>query len=575
MPSRLLPKKALKARPLVVIDLSDRMTRAIVLQWIGEDFAVRDYSFIEAPGLLSNMTRGELAAHLRTLVGSLRIKCHNAILVLGMQDVLVRWLELPRSHDTDFREMVKLNTGKYFQQDASQLVLDCFSVTGNFTGNSTTAKDAHVVAVAVKQQLFRVLLAAAGDAGLNLLRVTSAHTSLANAGRFAQPESLGNQVLALIEFGPKTCAITAVVQGQPALTRVLELDEATSTGLDEAFATPYPVADEIRANLIRNRLQKALFPVGREISAAIDYFEAQLNCGITTAVFTGGTERAELTMETLQAQLDIPCQRIDVSSMVKIDVANGKGERAPRELPRFAGCVGAAAAHYVPTLVQMSFLAERLEQRAAARRDPLRRAIFAATAALIGMLAWAGYVHLDLSRTEVDLAQLQAQLTSMKGDASDAAKTTTAAQTLAATLAALDQHSTNRFLAAPALDALQDTVVGGVQVINFSMQQNLQTVPGIRAGRKPDGTRTAGRQGYTKEQISLVIQAKNFGDIKAADRFMDAIANHKYFQASLRTVDAVTLKNRTPKQADPLDPEKVFTVFTIECAYPERTLGHE
>src|SRR5688572_27869554 len=114
MPSRLLPKKALKARPLVVIDLSERMTRAIGLQWIGEDFAVRDYSFIEAPGLLSNMTRGELAAHLRTLVGSLRTKCRNAVLVLGMQDVLVRWLELPRSHDTGFPAIAKLNTAKYF-----------------------------------------------------------------------------------------------------------------------------------------------------------------------------------------------------------------------------------------------------------------------------------------------------------------------------------------------------------------------------------------------------------------------------------------------------------------------------
>jgi hypothetical protein len=72
-----------------------------------------------------------------------------------------------------------------------------------------------------------------------------------------------------------------------------------------------------------------------------------------------------------------------------------------------------------------------------------------------------------------------------------------------------------------------------------------------------------------------VIQAKNFGDIKAADQFMDAIANQKYFKANLRKADPVTLKNRSPKQANPLDPEKVYTVFAIECAYPERTLGHE
>lgn len=575
MPSRLLPKKALKARPLVIIDLSERTTRAAVLQWSGEDFAVRDYSFIEAPGLLSSMTRGELAAHLQTVVGSLHSKYRNVILVLGMQDVLVRWLELPRSASNDYREMVKLNTTKYFQQNASQLVIDCFPVTTDFTGTATIGKDAHVVAVGVKQEFFRVLLGAARDAGLNLVRITSTQTSLANAVRFAQPESLGNQVLALIEFGPKTCAITAAAQGQPALTRVIDLDDATTTGLDEAFATPYPVADEIRANLIRNRLQKTLFPVGREISAAIDYFEAQLNCRITGALFAAGTERADLTIETLQAQLDVPCQRIDVSSMVEIDVPNGKGERAPRELPRLAACVGTAAAHYVPTLVQINLLAERFEARAAARRDPMRLGVFAAAAALVGMLAWAGYIRFDLRRTDGEVQQLEAQLKRVKNDATEAAKTSAAAQKLVATLGALDQHATNRFLAASALDALQDTVVADVHLISLQMQQNLQTVPGVKATRSRDGRRTPGKKGYTKEQIALVLQARNFGDVKAADEFMDLIANHEYFRANLRKVNPVTLKNRTAKQADPLDPKKIYTLFTVECAYPERTLGNE
>jgi len=62
---------------------------------------------------------------------------------------------------------------------------------------------------------------------------------------------------------------------------------------------------------------------------------------------------------------------------------------------------------------------------------------------------------------------------------------------------------------------------------------------------------------------------------KAADEFMDLIAHHAYFEANLRKVDPVTLKNRTPKQADPLDPTRVYTLFTVECAYPERILGYE
>jgi hypothetical protein len=37
----------------------------------------------------------------------------------------------------------------------------------------------------------------------------------------------------------------------------------------------------------------------------------------------------------------------------------------------------------------------------------------------------------------------------------------------------------------------------------------------------------------------------------------------------------VLLKNRLLRQVDPLDPNRIFTLFTIECVYPERVLGYE
>lgn len=573
MPSRFVRKAVLKRPPIVVIDLSERTTRAAVLQWKGEDFAVRDYGFLEAPSLVSSLTRGELAAHLRALTTGLSIKCKHAVLLLGMQDVASRSLELPMSSDTEFRELLKLNTAKYFKQNVSELVVDCVPISAGSAG-AVPSKDAQVLGVGVKAEFFRVLLAAARDAGLHVARVTPSQVGLSNAIRFALPESAGNQVVVLIEFGPKTCAITAVAKGQPALTRVVELDETLNSGLDEAFATPYPVADEIRANLIRTRLQKLLFPIGRDISAAIDFFEAQLNCRITGAFFSGGTERAELTGETLQAQLDVPCQRLDVSSVVKIEVPNGKGERAARELQRLGGCVGAAAAHYRPELVQINLLAERLQSQAARRRDPVRLAAWAAAAGLIAMLSWAGYVRVELKRTDRELARIEKELKSVKATAAESAKATVSGKKIVTTVAALDQHATNRFLFAPALNALQGATAEDVQVVHLSLQRAVQTVPGVKPTRK-GSTRIAAKKGYSAERVSLVIQAKNYGDPKASDAFMDSIATHDYFTANLRKVDPVTLKNRTPRQVDPLDPNKVFTLFTIECSYPERILGYE
>jgi hypothetical protein len=69
------------------------------------------------------------------------------------------------------------------------------------------------------------------------------------------------------------------------------------------------------------------------------------------------------------------------------------------------------------------------------------------------------------------------------------------------------------------------------------------------------------KKGYSGERNSLIIQAKNFGDIKAADEFIDLIANQN-LQVEPPHHRTCHLKSRTPKQADPLDPEKGLHAVT-------------
>jgi Tfp pilus assembly PilM family ATPase len=575
MPRAFVRNLAKKRSPLAVIDLSERNTRAAVLQWEGEAFALKDYTFLEAPGLLATLTRTQLADHFNKLAGALAIKCKEAVVVLGMHDVQVRTLELPNSPDTSFRSLLKLNTNKYFKADATKLVLDCvpLAFANGAAGPRGVSKDVHVLGVALCEQLLRLILAAARDAGWKILGVTPSQVGLANAVRLARSES-ADEVMALVDFGPKTCAITALLKGQPAWSRIVELDESLSAGVDDAFATPYPVAAEIRTNLIRTRLQKLLFPIGRDISAAIDFFEAQANCRITTVLFTGGTERAELLAETLQAQLDVPCQRIDPARVARIDVPPGKNERASRDLPRLAGAIGAAGTRYLPQLVQINFLAERLEALARKRRNPLRIGALAAAAAFVVMGLWAGYTHYALASTTAELQRLEIESKEVEATAASAARVVLDGKKTLITTAALDQHATNRFLFAPALDALQEVSADEIQIVQLSLQQNLQYTPPVKGSNK-DGVRVAAKRGFVTARVSLSIQAKNFGDAKRSDVFIDQIATQSYFQKTLRTVNPVTLKSRMPRQVDPLDPNKVYNLFSIECSYPERILGYE
>jgi Tfp pilus assembly PilM family ATPase/uncharacterized protein (DUF1778 family) len=573
MPSLSVGKLVKRRPPLVVLDLSERSTRAAVVQWDGEVLAFKDYAIIEAPGLIATLTRQQLAEHLKRATAALAVKCREAVLLLGMQDTPARTVELPNSPDTDFRSLLKLNTAKYFKHEASELVLDCVPVAV-LTGKTGLPKEVPVLATGIREELFRLILAAAQDAHLNIIRITSNQIGLANVLRLSRQESFEKEVMAVVDFGPKTCAVMALIKGQPVLSRVVELDDALSSGLDEAFATPYPVAAEIRTNLIRNRLQKLLFPVGRDISAAIDFFEAQLNCRINTAVFPGGSERADLIAETLKAQLDVPCQQIDPSPCVKVAVPAAKAERAQRDLPRLAGAIGAAAACYIPHLVQINLLADRNEARLRRRKDPVRNSLLAAAAVILFMLGWAGYTRYAMSQIDAEAARVQAQMNDLKSPASQSAKISLEGTRLITTAAAMKQHATNRFLFAPALNALQEVMSDQIQVIRLTFQQSAQYVPGVEA-RSKDGVRTPAKKAYCVERVLLLLQAKNFGDPKQSDAFMDQIANQGYFQAHLRKVDPVTLKSRMPRQVDPLNPNTVYTLFTIECSYAERVLGYE
>ena len=574
MPRTLVRNLTKRRSPVVVIDLSERNTRAMILQWEEEKCVVRDYAFLEAPGLVGTLSRAQLAEHLKKLRGALAVKAREAVIVIGMHDAQVRTVELPNSPDTSFRSLLKRNTNKYFKQESTELVVDCVPLAFANMSTRGVSKEAQVLGVGLGEKLLRLLLAAAKDAGLNVTRLTPTQVGLANGVRLSRAPSIEKEVIALVDLGPKTCAITAMIKGQPAFSRVVELEDALNAGLDEAFATPYPVAAEIRTNLIRTRLQKLLFPLGRDISAAIDFFEAQANCRIASVLFTGGSERAELIAETLQAQLDVPCQRIDPAPCVKISVPNGKAERASRDLPRLAGAIGAAAASYVPELVQINFLADRFETMAQRRRDPARRAMLAAAAAIVLMGAWAGYTSYALNQTTLELRRLEAENKTAQVTAAAAARLTTEGRKAVMSAAAMEQHATNRFLVAPMLNALQDVVLEEIQVVHLSLQGNIQYVPPVKAGNKSTG-RTPAKKGYLTERMSLSIQAKNFADPKVGDVFMDQIASQSYFKPSLRPVNPVTLKSRLPRQVDPLDPSTVYTMFTIECSYPERILGYE
>jgi hypothetical protein len=187
---------------------------------------------------------------------------------------------------------------------------------------------------------------------------------------------------------------------------------------------------------------------------------------------------------------------------------------------------------------------------------------------------WIGYTHYALGHVTRDLQRLETENKAEQAIAAAAAKVVLEGKKTLATAAAMQQHATNRFLFAPTLNALQEVGLDEIQVVQLSMQQSLRYVPPVKPVAKGK-QRTPAKKGFVSESIALSIQAKNFSDPKRSDAFMDQIAAQPYFQTALRPVNPITLKSRNPRQVDPLDPSSVYTLFTIECLYSERIIGHE
>jgi hypothetical protein len=203
----------------------------------------------------------------------------------------------------------------------------------------------------------------------------------------------------------------------------------------------------------------------------------------------------------------------------------------------------------------------------------VRWAIGTGTSVVLLGLLWAGYLRLPSARADADLNKVQAEWKSLEKALNETLAISKKAQELERIVLPLQQHATNRFLWALPLDALQHATVDDIQVVSLKMEQTLVQVEGVKAA-----TKRPAQPAQTKEQITLTITAKNFADNEAEeaeDQFIERIATLPYFKNSLRKKEPVVLKQRLPQQVDSLDTTKTFTLFTIECSYPDRILGHE
>jgi hypothetical protein len=222
--------------------------------------------------------------------------------------------------------------------------------------------------------------------------------------------------------------------------------------------------------------------------------------------------------------------------------------------------------------IRINLLGEAQAAEELRRRDPAKRAVWIGVFLIFLVLLWSSSLWVKMLTENMRLGSLESQLNLRTNQYNQVLNNERKLGEINAKLAALNQLATNRFLAAPVLDALQHSVVDGIQLMQLNVQQNFIVIPDTPPMTTERGVKIAGRPGNTTEKNTLLLSAKDSSANPGAEQlnlYIETLARSPYFLEQHISTNNITLKGLLPPEVDS-DTGKSFVKFTLECSYPDR-----
>lgn len=331
-----------KRAPVIAIDLGTRTTKAVYIQRHGTGFELLHYAVQDAPAYEKGVSPAVLAEHLKQVTQSIGVKGKRAVLMLGVNDSLLRLTEAPMAPVADIRQMLKFNSKNYLQQDLPDHVFDCFLLPPR----GTNTQKCRVLVGGAKKAHVDQLTEASKLAGLSLDQASPGQIGMANAFELAEPEVFAKEVVALVEIGFKNSTINILMSGEISLSRVIAFggDRLTSS-LAEMLNINYSDAEQMKLSKpdeVQPFLPALLTSLGRELRASIDFFEKQEDKTVTQVFVSGASVRSPGIIEALQSELMVPCKSWNPIGFLKLSLSPERMASVEAAACRLAVATGGA-----------------------------------------------------------------------------------------------------------------------------------------------------------------------------------------------------------------------------------------
>lgn len=221
--------------------------------------------------------------------------------------------------------------------------------------------------------------------------------------------------------------------------------------------------------------------------------------------------------------------------------------------------------------IRLNLLAELQAADEMRRRDPVKRAIWLGSALAVVILAWSASLQFKVILAKAELSKTERQMSSFTNEYAQVLDNRKKGDEILRKVQALDQLTSQRFLHATVMNALQVATVNDVQLLRYRCEQLYATTDAVKPKTNGDHV-TPGRPATVTEKVTVTLEGNdssaNPGD--QVTKFKEALATNPYFKEALGgKPNAVSLKSLGQPEFSPTGRRGVY--FTLECRFPEVT----
>jgi type IV pilus assembly protein PilM len=344
-----------KRNQMLAVDLGGRTTKAVLIERRGDALALTRYVLLDAPIFEKKISSELLVGHLRDIVQKLDARPKWITLAVGLDDSLVKQIDLPPIPVDDMRQVLKNNPKVYLQQDLPNYAFDCHIFPLNVSASAkaepakpTAMPKMKVLVGGAKQDFLNTLQAAILESGMIADHIVPGLIGPINAFEASMPEAYAKDTVALVDIGFKHSSICIVDRSELVLTRVVNIGgDRLTAGLAEAMNISYAEAEGIKVGMsseVQATLEMQVQPLGRELRASLDFFEHQHDRPVSQVYVSGGSAQSELILQILHAEMLLDCKTWNPAQFLQQALPGQQAVEMEHIGPQLTVAIGAALA---------------------------------------------------------------------------------------------------------------------------------------------------------------------------------------------------------------------------------------